>query len=186
MPDINSTPLYLVPFEYIEYRLLNYLAQELGMLFETEVIFGAKQPLPAASYNQYRSQHRANAFLETLQKLNLEGQVIGITNVDIYAPKFDYLFSITNTDTKIAVISVVRMKPVYYKMYQDETVYWLRVLKEAIHAAGRIYGIDHCFRQECVMHSSKTILNIDIKADRLCGDCRRLLQALLEKKTGYE
>lgn len=181
MPERYKHLIYLIPFEYIEYRLLNYLSKELLSIFKTDVIFGAKQALPAASYNQYRSQYRASAFLEALQNLKLNGKIIGITNVDIYAPKHDYTFSVADPENKVAIAALTRLQPLYYKTYQDESVFWLRVLKEIIHATARLYGLEHCFRQECVMHASNTIMSIDIKTDRFCGDCRRLLKSAVEQ-----
>lgn len=176
----KSTPIYLVLFDYIESRLLNYLAKELTGVFQAEIILGAKQPLPSASFNQYRNQYRASAFLEMLKKMQLNGKVIGISNVDIYIQNFDFIFSVADPSTQVAVVSLTRLTPIYYKMYQDDSVYWMRVLKECIHATGRLYGLEHCYRQECVMHSSNSIMNIDIKSERLCGDCYRLLKEAIE------
>jgi len=182
MANQSLTPIYLVPFEYIESSLLNYLVNELNEFFRVNIVIENKQPLPPASYNQYRNQYRATAFLQALQNLHKQEKTVGICNVDIYASNLDFVFSIAEPSAQVAIVSLTRLRPIYYKMYQDEGVFWMRVLKEIFHALGRIYGLEHCYRQECVMSGSSSIMDIDIKSDRFCGDCRRLIRAAIEKE----
>jgi archaemetzincin len=181
MTEAVTEPIYLVPFEHIESPLLHYLENELPRIFPNKNIITGKQSLPKASYNQYRNQYRASAFLQVLQDMHQSGKIIGICNVDIYAHNLDFVFSVAEPSEQVAIISLTRLRPIYYKMYQDESVFFTRIFKETLHALGRAYGIEHCYREQCVMSASSSIMSIDIKTDRFCADCQGLLKTAARK-----
>lgn len=182
MSNESTRQVLVVPFQHIESLLLNYISNEIKVTFDLSVELVNKQPLPSNSYNQYRDQYRTNAFLDALTRFRKNNNmVIGICDVDIYAPNTEYVFNIADIERKVAVVSITRLKPIYYNMYQDENIFWGRVIKEIFHTLGRLYGLEHCYRAECVMFLSNTILSVDIKSNRFCGDCRKLLQIATER-----
>lgn len=182
MSDKAKEPIYIIPFEYIETLILKHLVAELGIIFKTDIIIEPKRGLPKASLNQYRDQHRANAFINSLYNNYEQGKVVGLCDVDIYAQNLDFVFGLADPLAATAVVSLVRLKPSYYGMIQDDSIFCLRCVKETMHELGHLYGLEHCFRQECVMHFSRSIMDTDRKPQRFCGDCRKILQMVTDIK----
>ena len=57
----------------------------------------------------------------------------------------------------------------------NQTLLFQRLVKEAVHELGHTYNLFHCSDSTCVMHSSTYVEEIDLKSDRFCRLCDRLL-----------
>jgi archaemetzincin len=44
-------------------------------------------------------------------------------------------------------------------------------MKEILHELGHNFGLKHCHDWDCVMHSSTSIEEVDIKGDNYCKVC---------------
>lgn len=172
--------IHIVPFEHIDSMILRYLQKELAGIFDAEIIFERRLPIPQFSLNQYRNQYRTKTFLDALQKVRERGKIVGICSVDIYAKNYDFIFGLADPTSQVAIVSIERLKPSYYGVTQDDSVFLPRVLKETTHELGHLYGLEHCHRTECVMHCSIALIDTDIKSARFCGECQRELSIAIE------
>lgn len=118
-------------------------------------------------------QVNAESFLRELEaRLTASGceMVFGITAVDLYVPGLNFVFGLASREG--AVISVFRLQS------RDPLTHRSRVLKEAIHEMGHVWGLEHCPKKLCVMHFSNSLMDTDRKGTEFCRDCASRLEGI--------
>ncbi|MDO8736531.1 MAG: archaemetzincin family Zn-dependent metalloprotease [Thermoleophilia bacterium] len=156
--------------------LLAQLAVVAGAAFgyapvSRESIAGAL-PLPAGAYNSRRGQYDAGGLLEALAKRSDgEALILGVTAVDLFAPRLNFVFGLSDRNTGTAVISLHRLAPEFYHEEPDTDLFKERVGKEAIHELGHLLGLSHCTNAGCIMRFSSTIAETDEKGPGFCESC---------------
>lgn len=141
-------------------------------------------PMPAKAYHLVKKQHSAMAIIEELQSLVAsEGQyLLGVTSVDLFAPSLNFVFSHSQPEARVGVVSTHRLRPEYYGNPAEDDLLFQRVLKEAVHELGHVLGSKHCFQSRCVMAFSNSIFDTDRKDSFFCGECERRLKQLLSSR----
>jgi len=99
-------------------------------------------------------------------------RVLGVVDVDIFAPGLNFVFGQADISGKRALISLQRLRQEFYGLPRDESVFGERVLKEAVHEVGHTYGLRHCPDPTCVMHFSNSLPDTDLKGCNLCLICQ--------------
>ena len=107
--------------------------------------------------------------------------VLGVTDVDLYVPNYNFVFGEAVCPGKAALISLYRLKPEFYGEPPNKQVFRERVAKEAVHAIGHALGMPHCKNPNCVMFFSLSIVDTDKKGISFCNDCHLLLHRAMEK-----
>jgi archaemetzincin len=54
----------------------------------------------------------------------------------------------------------------------NKSLFYQRIIKEAVHELGHAFGLKHCNYPMCVMHFSNSLPDTDIKQNSFC-DIRR-------------
>lgn len=142
---------------------------------DTEVILLEDTlPLLQEAFNRDRNQYLTSILLHNIKKLRKlsEGEkFLGITNVDLYAPRLNFVFGQADIRSGYAVISLHRLRPEYYDRPPNREVLLDRALKEAVHEVGHLLGLGHCRNKNCVMHFSNSIIDTDMKRQTFCDSC---------------
>ncbi len=133
-------------------------------------------PLPAfnAERNQYYSTQLLAALLQTYPRH--DGKILGVTSLDLYVPVLTYVFGEAQLSGKAAVISARRLDEREYGLPLNLPLLHARLIKEALHELGHTYGLLHCIDQQCAMHTSTIVEEVDIKPDAFCFSCLRALR----------
>ena len=128
--------------------------------------------LPDAAYNHRRRQYMAGDFLTMLEReRDGESPVLGVTAVDLFLPRLNFVFGVADPEAGVAVISLQRLSPEFYEKKQDRALLLARAVKEAVHETGHLLGLSHCEQPRCVMHFSNAIADTDSKGPGFCEDC---------------
>jgi archaemetzincin len=121
-----------------------------------------------------RQQYLGTKLLSQLKKSGASKgeKVLGIVDVDLYAPGLNFIFGQADIDAGTAVISLCRLRQEYYGSSPDEPLFLDRAAKEAVHELGHTFGLDHCSNNRCVMHFSNSLSDTDLKQAAFCSRCR--------------
>lgn len=168
--------LYFLILGKIEEKLLKRLAKDLQERFDfpTKIIKDVK--LPSYAYNSERNQFEGEKILRELDRLEFPDaqRVLGIVDVDLYSDDLNFIFGQAEVLGRNCLISVYRLDPRFYKEKYLEKIFYIRILKEAMHELGHTFGLGHCPEKTCVMHYSNTLEDTDYKEDRFCKRCNKL------------
>lgn len=152
-----------------------------SITFELREVFGfvteTTNPIevPKHLYNYIREQYPAPMLLRFLEE-NFKGRVLGITDKDLYAESLNFVFGQAYCPGRVAVVSIHRLDPKFYKKEPDENLLIERAIKEAIHEVGHTLGLRHCTISSCVMSFSNTIGDVDRKSKNFCQSCLKSLK----------
>jgi len=133
---------------------------------------------PEGSLDAKRQQHSSRVLLAWLVGTlpDTTTKLIGITDVDLFIPVLTFVFGEAQLGGRAAVVSTARLRePTGVPVLRS------RLLKETVHELGHTFGLVHCASPACVMARSASIVAVDVKSDRLCGDCRVRFHELLKE-----
>ncbi|MFX0072234.1 MAG: archaemetzincin family Zn-dependent metalloprotease [Candidatus Hermodarchaeota archaeon] len=146
-------------------------------------------PLEESDYDRIRKQYDASAILKKLVKHISHKQyfrTLGIVDEDIYSRFLNFVFGIAiipkpefRKFSGIALISITRLREIFYRRKDNDPLFELRVLKEAIHELGHTFGLKHCDNR-CVMKFSNHLADTDNKPPKYCEGCYLKLNKLFD------
>ena len=119
---------------------------------------------------KYTNNEKINAeiLINSFSQYEQFKNTIIIVDNDIYIPGFKYIFSLTNKNKQISIISINRL-------YSENTSLFItRLLKEILHEAGHLMGLVHC-DFSCIMSFSSSPKELDVKTSLFCSSCEKKL-----------
>ncbi len=140
--------------------------------------------LQRQSYNAVRQQYNSTQLLSEINTYAQRAEadyVLGVTEVDLYVPGYNFVFGEAACPGKVAVISLARLKPEFYNEPPNQKLFQQRAIKEAVHEIGHALGVEHCKNPSCVMFFSLSIKDTDKKGIKFCDDCHLLVHRAMEK-----
>lgn len=173
MPELNIVcppKLLAVDSEKLRENISNHL--------DGAVQFQVRDITWQTFFDVQRQQFNALLFLNHFEPLVTVKSVF-LTDKDLFIPIFTHVFGLAKMNGKAAVVSTLRLSPIYYGLPSDPERHRQRVLKEIIHESGHLNGLYHCQNYECVMASSSTADELDIKSAQFCDACRSMVQRKL-------
>lgn len=174
-------------YSYVDEKYLYPLIPKLERRFTTKVHLALDKriPIPDHAYDYEAKQYAAMYILTELNKVDVpeDVKILGVTNVDLFVPESDLPFIFGQAHfgrtTKAAVISTLRMDPSsYVRGKPDDKLLTQRMMKEAVHELGHVFGLRNCYDPQCAMYLPKNLKNLDEKSDSFCLNCRKMFQAL--------
>jgi archaemetzincin len=164
----------LKPLGDIDGSIMNELKEKVNNVFGCPVEIESGCNNLEYAYGPGRKQYLASkvtAFLNTIEKERDE-RVIGITDVDLYAPRLNFVFGEADIISGTAVVSLHRLRQEYYGLPPDKKLFIERSAKEIVHELGHTFGLGHCPDARCVMHFSNSLADTDWKEMNFCSKCR--------------
>lgn len=130
---------------------------------------------PSFAVNAPRRQYDAGLLVDRLAERAVDPgeRVLGVTHLDLYLSVFTFVFGAAHLEGAAAVVSMHRLDPRHYGLDPAPARLTERLLKEAAHECGHLYGAVHCHEPECVMQFSAAVEEIDLKGVRPCEACAR-------------
>lgn len=169
--------IHTLPVGRIEDDILNRICVKLADVFGLDCSVSQRLDEPTCAYDPIRQQYDSGKILGKMIEAAPESsfRMLGVADVDLCTPILSFVFGRAELDGRCAVISLFRLRPEFYGEKEDSLIFLSRVEKEAIHEVAHTFGLRHCDDMNCVMHSSNTIEDTDVKADTFCPSCRHLL-----------
>ena len=171
--------ILVVPVPPCDNDSVNALISPLETIFRFPTSIDARETVdPSFAFDPYRNQYNSTAIISAfVQRFkDSKGKIIGVTSVDLFVPVLTYVFGEAQLDGPVAVVSAHRLDDTLYGLPSNRTLTMERLLKEAVHELGHTFGLVHCHDYRCVMHSSTSVEEIDIKSEHFCGSCDAFLK----------
>jgi archaemetzincin len=174
----NTMRINLVSLGDIAQDIMSQLKTRTSQVFGCPMNIEPTIAVPEHAYNAERNQYLATDLISLLDEKKGEDDdlVIGITEVDLYAPRFSFVFGQADTLSHTAVISLCRLRQEYYGLPHDEALCLERATKEIVHELGHTFGLGHCPNSRCIMHFSNSLADTDYKEAIFCAKCQPELQ----------
>jgi archaemetzincin len=133
--------------------------------FAAEVVVAPPLDLPASALDRRRGQYRSRALLDLLARAKRPEweRLLGVAQVDLFAPSLNFVFGEGDFDRGVAVFSLARLRS------SEPALFHRRAATEAIHELGHTYGLTHCDNRHCVMWFSNTLSESDRKGASFCA-----------------
>ena len=174
----HARPIVIAPVGRIERRLVAWAAEDARAVLGRDVVVADGVPLPSHAFSRQRDQWRAAVILDALADVKRADwlRLLGIVDVDLYAPDLNFVFGEADERRGVAVFSTARLR----LAAESTDRLRRRAATEAIHELGHTFGLRHCSRPNCVMWFSNTLTETDRKDVRPCAEHARELAGAME------
>ncbi|MCD6216908.1 hypothetical protein J7L05_03480 [bacterium] len=102
-------------------------------------------------------------------------RLIALTNEDIYAEGYNFIFGQAAMGGLIGLVSLNRLKPASdggeLIDAQHREIYHERIRKLVRHELGHTFGLTHCSNPECVMAFHDSLATLDSGGEFFCDKC---------------
>jgi len=165
------TDLTLICLDFQECHLLPRISSCITEIIASKVTLRKVDSDIDKHFHPERGQYNASAILSEYEKTDSESRAVLITSVDLYIPIFTFVFGLTKLNGQTGIVSAYRLRSEYYGLPSDEDLLISRLTKEVVHEFGHLLNLRHCFNYHCVMASSNTADDLDIKGSQFCKSC---------------
>jgi len=165
--------IYLAPVKFYNTLLIDKIRSELTRYLSYEIRQVELKINIENSYSKERHQYFSTQIISEAikQTKTLNGKVVILTKVDLFIPVLTFVFGEAQLNGRHSIVSLCRLHEEFYTGKTDEGLLLKRTLKEILHELGHNFGLKHCSDWDCVMHSSTSIEEVDIKGDNYCRVC---------------
>lgn len=136
--------------------------------------------IPLQLFDEQRKQWRSNHILQWLSNQYKPDKVItkilSICDFDAYSDNMNFVFGEAFIDGSVSAIYIPRLRQEFYGLQPDESIFYQRIVKEAVHELGHAFGLNHCGNAICVMHFSNSLSDTDFKEEKFCNVCKKVLE----------
>jgi archaemetzincin len=167
--------IYLAPLKFSNTLLLGRLVKELSKKLKQGIISIDLNIDTSATYSESRSQYYSTQIIAEAMNhtQKYDGKIILLTEFDLYVPVLTFVYGEAQLNGKHSIVSVCRLHEEFYSGTTDDDLLLLRAKKEVLHELGHNFGLKHCDNWDCVMHSSTSIEEVDIKGVGYCKACAK-------------
>ena len=171
----------IIPIGKVDDKVLERLFLTIKGCFGYPCRINGEREIPSYAYNPDRKQYYSTMILKELYAgvKNDSIRTIGVTALDLYIPVFTFVFGEAQLGSHCAIISLNRLGQEFYGLPRDEELFLSRAEKEAVHELAHTFGLTHCYDENCIMHSSYTIGDTDVKSILFCKLCNHKLTSRL-------
>jgi archaemetzincin len=185
---IQVIPLGQISQEHPD--LLGCLERYLGIFFDAREKQVSPRRMPGSCYDERRGQYDAALLLSTVLEPIARGRddvlaTIGLTEVDLYHGRLNFVFGIGDHRKRLGLCSVHRFLP---RREGEQSLALVRTLKTSTHEIGHMLGMRHCTFYHCLMNGSNSLAESDRRPLFLCPVCVRKMEWHLgfDRRERYE
>lgn len=176
--------IYLQKIGDINQFVLNKLKKDLKLIFKKYIDAVEISPdFISLSESKYERQYTASKIINKIIEHEEEKgffRTLGVTEKDITKKNLslvgvvNFVFGAARKSVGVAVISTKRLREEFYRRPENESLFQLRALKEAVHELGHTFYLKHCKDNSCVMKKSsgtRSLRDTDEKSHSFCKSC---------------
>jgi archaemetzincin len=170
--------IYIIPFHFYDHHLLDQLALSISAALKLPTRIESSKFRYSFAYDSSRKQYHSTRLLHGLVNYFSDKGVklLGVTDLDLFIPILTFVFGEAQLNGRAATVSSFRLKPQFYGLPKSDHLLLDRLSKESIHELGHTFGLKHCLAYDCVMSSSPTVEDIELKDPSFCDDCLQTIK----------
>ena len=130
--------------------------------------------LPSDAFDSARKQFVSPEIISFIQEncRNTPYQkILGICDINAYSGRLNFVFGEAQFGGRSAAIYLARLREEMGDLF-DERIFLQRVVTEAVHEIGHLFGLQHCSSSSCVMYFSNSLEDTDKKGSDFCSACK--------------
>ena len=164
----------LAPVRFSNTALLSSVVEELSRILKDNVaVINVELNIDEALSKERGQYFSTQIIAQAIKEITgVNGNIVILTDVDLYIPVLTFVFGEAQLSGNYSVVSVCRLHEEFYSEKTDEALLKERTMKEILHELGHNFGLKHCLDWDCVMHSSTSIEEVDIKGNSFCKNCK--------------
>jgi archaemetzincin len=137
---------------------------------------------PVYALDKHRLQYNVGTILQNLESESFQDvqKIVGVLGVDLYVPVFTHVFGEARQGGNVAVVSLFRLGQEPFKSNNVSSIVLERVAKVALHELCHLYDLTHCENQQCLMHFSENLNDLDTIPFYLCRYCARFFRDAIQ------
>jgi archaemetzincin len=176
----DGSDILVVPVDCANYALLQRLTIDLHATLKHTAVVASWDLSPQFAREPARGQYNSSLILAELFRRRTDPpvRILGVTDVDLFAPVLTYVFGEAQMRGPAAVVSTFRLRPELYGLPSDAELVSRRLLVESVHELGHTAGLTHCHTPGCAMIGSTYVEEIDLKGPGLCEQCHGVFEGV--------
>jgi archaemetzincin len=165
--------IILVLLSEINENLVDILTQHLEQTFSRQIDVRRKNGNLEYAYEADRKQYNSPRILSRLQRIKKgDGdKILGVVDADLYSAGYDFVYGEAKPSSGVATLSLYRLHPKNYTRKTVSKIFQERVIREALHEVGHLYGLGHCGYAKCVMRACTSLPEVDAAGNKFCSEC---------------
>jgi len=179
---IMDEHIYIVPAGEVDERMVEFIKKKLPdfLPMSVKIEVSPQEKIVESAHDSSRKQYSAEAILNDISRritldINTDSALI-ITDIDLYSPGLNFVFGLADASKATCIISLTRLRNEFYNLKSDDKAFRERIMKEAVHELGHVWGLSHCSNPRCVMYFSNTLSDTDRKKNTFCIECQKKLR----------
>ena len=173
----------IVPIGQIQEILTKSVAAHLQAYLDVDVDILPPLPAPTYAFDQKRLQYNAAAVIEKIEKeaVKQQAKILGIVDIDLFIPVFTHVLGEARQGGEVAVISIYRLLEGKDENIIPSSLILERAAKVALHEASHLFNLSHCMDENCLMHFSGSLEDIDNLSFYYCRYCSAYLKDAINR-----
>jgi len=173
--------IVLIMLSQIDADVTGLVRQKLANMFCRPVLVRYEISNLKYAYDAVRNQFISPRVLSRLRRLKKGrgDKIMAVTDVDMYSPGYDFVYGEADVQAGVATLSINRLLPETGDVSQKTDTVAERIIREATHEMGHLFGLGHCPNQKCVMRTCTCLAEVDEAQGGLCAGCFEQLKPKL-------
>ena len=173
--------IILVLLSQIDFQIIEPLSQSLEKTFYRPIEIKLEPGSLEYAYDAARKQYKSPLILSRLRRMKkgTGDKIMGVTGVDLYSTGYDFVYGEADIRAGVATLSINRLVTEGRDSSPDLGLITERIIREATHEIGHLFGLGHCRDQKCVMRTCTCLSEVDEAQGGLCSECYKQLMPKL-------
>jgi len=165
--------IILIFLSEISPHLMTVLQNSLHETFHTDIEIRHRVADLRYAYDSKRKQYISPRMLSHLHSVRRghNDKILAVADVDMYSPGYDFVYGEADIKAGIATLSINRLVSENQSVQTTPGLIAERVIREATHEVGHLFGLGHCNNSTCVMRTCTCLEEVDAANGGLCKDC---------------